>query len=250
MESAESGPLTLRVCSYNIHKGVCASNVRPILPQVRHSIRTVNADLMFLQEVVGETKRSAPSDIMHQLPQFEFLADEVWPHYAYGRNAIYQQGHHGNAILSKHPFAHWDNVNVSQWRFSQRGVLLGRLQIGVYVACVHFGLISKERKKQLAQLLDLIEERVPSGAPLIIAGDFNDWSGSLDREIERRSHWNEVGRSISGRRARTFPARLPLFAMDRVYFRNMNLVDAEVLSGMPWQRLSDHCAVYAEFSVG
>lgn len=242
-------PISLRVCSYNIHKGVCASNVRPILPQLRHSIRTINADLMFLQEVVGEKKRSDPGDIIHQLPQFEFLADEVWPHYAYGRNAIYQQGHHGNAILSKHPFAHWDNVNVSQWRFSQRGVLLGRLQIGVYVACIHFGLIGKERKKQLAQLLDLIEERVPAEAPLIIAGDFNDWNGSLDREIERRSHWSEVGRSISGRRARTFPARLPLFAMDRVYFRNLKLVDAEVLSGMPWQRLSDHCAVYAEFSV-
>ena len=59
-------PITLRVCSYNIHKGVCASNVRPILPQLRHSIRTINADLMFLQEVVGEKKRFASGEIDEQ----------------------------------------------------------------------------------------------------------------------------------------------------------------------------------------
>ncbi len=35
--------------------------------------------------------------------QFAFLADEIWPHFAYGKNAIYSAGHHGNAILSKHP---------------------------------------------------------------------------------------------------------------------------------------------------
>jgi hypothetical protein len=29
----------------------------------------------------------------------------------------------------------------------------------------------------------------------------------------------------------------------------MELIDAEVLSGMPWQQLSDHCALYAEFSI-
>ena len=44
----------LRVCTYNIHKGFCAANIRPILQELRHAIRTVDADLVFLQEVVGE----------------------------------------------------------------------------------------------------------------------------------------------------------------------------------------------------
>ncbi|MEH6559325.1 MAG: endonuclease/exonuclease/phosphatase family protein [Oceanicoccus sp.] len=253
-DQAESEPLQLRLCSYNIHKGVCAANSRAILPQLRHSIRTVNADMMFLQEVVGE-KQLADLRINDsrgsavEYPQFEFLADEVWPHYAYGRNAIYQTGHHGNAILSKYPFDEWDNTDVSQWRFSQRGILLGKLKIGVYVICTHFGLLARERKRQLVHLLDLISQRIPDTAPLIIAGDFNDWSGSLDREIRRRAQVKDVYKEVYGRRAKTFPAKFPVFAMDRIYYRNINLMDAEVLSGMPWQQLSDHCALYAEFSI-
>ena len=87
----------LRVCTYNIHKGFCAGNVRPILQELRHAIRMVDADLVFLQEVVGERLYlekgkdtiDKPASIY---PQFEYLADEVWPHHAYGRNAIYQKG--------------------------------------------------------------------------------------------------------------------------------------------------------------
>lgn len=253
-DQAENKPLRLRLCSYNIHKGVCAANSRAILPQLRHSIRTVNADMMFLQEVVGEKqladlKANKVSGPAVEYPQFEFLADEVWPHYAYGRNALYQTGHHGNAILSKYPFDEWDNTDVSQWRFSQRGILLGKLEIGIYVICTHFGLLARERKRQLVHLLDLVAERVPDTAPLIIAGDFNDWSGSLDREIRRRACVKDVYREIYGRRAKTFPAKFPVFAMDRIYYRNIDLMDAEVLSGMPWQQLSDHCALYAEFSI-
>ena len=247
-------PLQLRLCSYNIHKGICAANSRAILPQLRHSIRTVNADMMFLQEVVGEKqladlRSKKVSGAAVEYPQFEFLADEVWPHYAYGRNALYQTGHHGNAILSKYPFDEWDNTDVSHWRFSQRGILMGKLDIGLYVICTHFGLFGRERKRQLVQLLDLVAERVPSTAPLIIAGDFNDWSGSLDWQIRRRIGVQDVYREAYGRRAKTFPAKFPLFSMDRIYYRNMELIDAEVLSGMPWQQLSDHCALYAEFSI-
>ena len=96
----------LRVCSYNIHKGFCAVNIRPILQNLRHAIRTIDADLVFLQEVVGERLSSLDDnnkqgETTNSYPQFEYLADEVWPHHAYGRNAIYQKGHHGNAILSK-----------------------------------------------------------------------------------------------------------------------------------------------------
>jgi len=247
-------PLQLRLCSYNIHKGICAANSRAILPQLRHSIRTVNADMMFLQEVVGEKQLAdlsskKVSGAAVEYPQFEFLADEVWPHYAYGRNALYQTGHHGNAILSKYPFDEWDNTDVSHWRFSQRGILLGKLEIGLYVICTHFGLFGRERKRQLVQLLDLVAERVPDAAPLIIAGDFNDWSGSLDRQIRHRIGVQDVYREAYGRRAKTFPAKFPVFSMDRIYYRNMELIDAEVLSGMPWQQLSDHCALYAEFSI-
>lgn len=244
----------LRVCTYNIHKGFCAANIRPILQELRHAIRTVDADLVFLQEVVGErlaTGKGQVKDIdpPFSYPQFEYLADEVWPHHAYGRNAIYQKGHHGNAILSKNTFIDLDNIDISQWWFSQRGLLFGELKIGIYVVCIHLGLFGVERRKQLKMLAELLTQKVPKHAPLIIAGDFNDWTGTLHRQLISKLSIKEAYNETYNRLAKTFPARLPLFAMDRIYYRNLKLLDAEVLSGAPWQRLSDHRALSAIFSL-
>src|SRR5687768_17641985 len=89
--------------------------------------------------------------------QFEFLADEVWSHYAYGKNAILDTSHHGNAILSKYPFTAWANINVSLFQRASRSLLHGSLQIPgivtrVHVLCVHFGLLGFERKSQIFAL--------------------------------------------------------------------------------------------------
>ncbi len=49
----------IKVLSYNVHKGFCASNRRFLLDEIRDNIRQVDADLVFLQEVVGENQRHA-----------------------------------------------------------------------------------------------------------------------------------------------------------------------------------------------
>ncbi len=244
----------LRICTYNIHKGFSAANIRPILRELRHAIRMVDADLVFLQEVVGslldaEEDGDLTGKPASGYPQFEYLADEVWPHHAYGRNAIYQKGDHGNAILSKNPFLDLNNIDISQWWFSQRGMLFGELKIGIHVVCIHFGLFRGERRRQLKKLLELLAQRVPEDSPLIIAGDFNDWNGALHRELTTRFRLKEAYNETYNRLAKTFPSRLPLFAMDRIYYRNLQLLDAEVLSGAPWQQLSDHRALSAIFSI-
>ncbi len=234
----------IRICSYNIHKGFNSSNLRFLLDEIRHAIRTIDSDLVFLQEVMGEDLHE---DKERHTNQFEYLADSVWTHYAYGHNAIYDSGHHGNAILSKHPFTEWQNYDVSRWSFSQRGVLIGKTQIGLYLACIHFGLLATERRSQLKSLINLIRNEVPDDAPLIIAGDFNDWTLTTDRKIKKKLQVKEANSEITGKPALTFPGKLPLLPMDRIYYRNLNLIDAEVLSGNPWQKLSDHCAVSAIF---
>lgn len=235
---------TLRICSYNIHKGFNAANRRFLLDDIRHAIRTVDADFVFLQEVMGEDLRRPGSSNGNQ---FEFLADSIWPHYAYGHNAVYERGHHGNAMLSKYSFLLFENHDVSRWSFSQRGVLLGKVSIGVYLACVHLGLFAAERKTQLNALAGIIQRFVPDDAPLIIAGDFNDWTGRLNPHIQQQLHVKEAYSEIFGKLPRTFPGALPILPTDRIYFRNLQLDDAEVLSGAPWNRLSDHCALSAIF---
>ncbi|GAB1260071.1 endonuclease/exonuclease/phosphatase family protein [Aurantivibrio plasticivorans] len=239
---------TIRVLSYNIHKGFNPSNSRFILDEMRHAIRTVNAELVFLQEVTGNNeKQGKRHDNWIPEAQFEFLADQMWHHYAYGKNAIYQHGHHGNAILSKLPFEFWENTDVSQFKFSQRGILHGVIKHGIHVFCLHLGLLGVERRTQINMLIDTITKRVPLDAPLIIAGDFNDWNCSLDKRLKKSLNLREAFSEARGKPARTFPAAFPIFQLDRIYFRNLRLVDSSLLVDDHWQGLSDHCALYAEF---
>jgi endonuclease/exonuclease/phosphatase family metal-dependent hydrolase len=238
---------TVRVLSYNIHKGFNFGNTRFLLKEIRHSIRLVNADLVFLQEVVGANDRHRQRIHNWAPQQFEFLADEMWPHYAYGKNAIYSHGHHGNAILSRRPFAHYNNLDISHVPTSQRGILSGQIDTGLHLVNLHFGLLEFERKRQMEQLCTLLEQHIPMDTPLILAGDFNDWRRRSHETLLQQPGLSEAFCEKHHQLARTFPARLPLFPMDRIYFRNMDLEDAEILSGDPWRELSDHCALYAEF---
>jgi len=245
---------TLRVISYNIHKGFSFGNTRYLLDEMRHSIRMVNADIVFLQEVVGENTQKRQSIDKWEPQQFEYLADDVWPHFAYGKNAIYSHGHHGNAILSHFPFDTFDNINVSHIPTSQRGILIGKMchddfPAGIHLVCLHFGLFAFERRRQIAMLCEKIESSLPTDAPLLIAGDFNDWNLKSDQQLRSRLGLQEALLQKQGKSARTFPAFAPVLAMDRIYYRNLELLDAEVLSGHPWNDLSDHCALYAEFNL-
>jgi endonuclease/exonuclease/phosphatase family metal-dependent hydrolase len=45
---------TLRVLTYNIHKGFNTGNRRFVLHQIREALISADADVMFLQEMQGE----------------------------------------------------------------------------------------------------------------------------------------------------------------------------------------------------
>lgn len=240
----------LRVLSYNVHKGFCSANRQFLLKQIRESIRSVDAEVVFLQEVVGENSQHASQiDGWIDESQFEFLADTVWPHFSYGKNAVYDHGHHGNAILSKYPIIASENIDISLYPRSQRGLLLSIIEPGIYVICVHMGLLGWERHQQFKRLMAVIEDKIPAGAPLIIAGDFNDWSGSLHLRFKHSLKLSEASVQVNGKLAKTFPAKRPVLRLDRIYFRGFNAVAAKRLNGEPWRSLSDHCALYAELKL-
>ena len=240
--------ISLRVCSYNIHKGFSANNGHFLLKEIRHAIRLVNADMLFLQEVVGENTRKAFS-VPNWIPetQFEFLADSVWPHHAYGKNAVYDHGHHGNAILSRYPLSDWNNVDLSMIPFSNRGLLHAKILGHLHLFCVHFGLMTFEQKAQLKRVVEIVNQNTDITDPVIIAGDFNDWRNKAASILQKQLNLQEVTSSICSKPCATFPAFFPILPMDRIYFRGLDLVDGDVLTGSPWHALSDHCAVYAEF---
>lgn len=244
--------MPLKILSYNIHKGFTLGNRRFVLSQIRQAIQKVHADLVFLQEVIGDHKehsRRVPT--WPSTSQFEFLADSVWPHYAYGKNAVYDAGHHGNAILSKYPFTQWENLNISTNRLEQRGMLHCVLDVPgqpyqLHTITLHLNLLKRGRLVQVENLCQRIEQCVPHDSPLIICGDFNDWTEDVSTILENRLDVNEAHHDIHDHHARTFPAIMPVLKLDRIYFRGMHPLQAAALKGDPWRNLSDHTAIYAE----
>ncbi|PKM12561.1 MAG: hypothetical protein CVV13_04935 [Gammaproteobacteria bacterium HGW-Gammaproteobacteria-3] len=244
----------LRVLTYNIHKGFNVGNRRFVLHQIRDALVATDADVLLLQEIQGTHQHKAQKVTdWPELSQCEFIAEGIWPHFAYGKNATYAAGHHGNVILSKHPFDQAENINVSPFTWASRSLLHGVLHLpgtcDIHVVCIHFGLTGKERRLQLARLCERIESHVPHTAPLLVAGDFNDWRGQAERELHAHLDLQEVFRVTEGRHARTFPVWMPLLPMDRIYYRGMTPHSCQCLTGAPWQTLSDHTPLMASFDL-
>ena len=86
---------------------------------------------------------------------------------------------------------------------------------------------------------------IPPDAPLIIAGDFNDWQNRMSATLARELDVQDVFHLHSGAPARSYPARLPLLRLDRIYVRGFGVIHSEVHVGGAWQRLSDHAALSA-----
>lgn len=244
-------PLAIKVLTLNMHKGFTSFNRRFVLHELREAIRSVGADLVFLQEVLGDDATSRIALMRRpRMPQYEFLADTLWPHFSYGRNAVYPEGHHGNALLSKFPIRRFTNTDISVAGPERRGILHCVLRLpawstDVHAICVHLGLAASHRLKQLDRVCELIRT-LPPQEPLILAGDFNDWRVRADSILERCAGLVEVNTSRCGRPARTFPAIWPLLRLDRIYCRNATIERPAVLSHAPWSRLSDHAGLLAE----
>jgi endonuclease/exonuclease/phosphatase family metal-dependent hydrolase len=242
---------TLHIATYNIHKGFSNFNRRMVVHELRDRLRNLGADVVFLQEVQGGHSRHGTrfADWPEE-PQYEFLADSVWKDFAYGRNAVYDLGHHGNAMLSRYPIVRWENKDISTHALESRGLLHCEIEVEgwrsmLHCVCVHLGLTNRGRRTQLMALRRRIEEMVPPDAPLIVAGDFNDWRMHARSLLARPLHMSEVFEITRGGPARSFPSALPLLQLDRIYVRGFRVRRAAVHHGRPWSRISDHAALSA-----
>jgi endonuclease/exonuclease/phosphatase family metal-dependent hydrolase len=243
-------PATLRITTYNIHKGFSQFNRRMMVHELRERLRHLGSDIVFLQEVQGlHLRHAATHDNWPADPQHEFLAADVWQACAYGCNVVYDHGHHGNAILSRLPIVDSHNQDVTHLQFERRGLLHSQIALAdgstVHCVCVHLSLFGRSRLLQLSALADYLDRIAPDGTPLIVAGDFNDWRNRADLLLRERLQLTEVFCGASGRPARSFPAGLPLFRLDRIYVRGFSVERAEVHYGLPWSRISDHAALSA-----
>lgn len=242
---------TISLVTYNIHKGFGVGAVRFLLPKMREALSALTPDFVFLQEVQGQHSRKAKRIQTWPLaPQFEYMAEKLWPHYIYAKNAVYDAGHHGNAILSKYPFESFENLNLSKHIRASRGMLHCQIRYkntNLHLLCVHLGLFKTERAVQCELLMQRIRSVVPQNEPLIMAGDFNDWRNHLSSRLAEELAIDEAFYEIEGRHARSFPALRPSLSVDRIYYRGLDIMEVACLDGKPWRTLSDHIPLYARF---
>lgn len=144
---------------------------------LRLGLHGLRPDLLFLQEVQGRNDRHGRLHAQH-----ESLAAALHMDVAYGCNAIKSQSDHGNALLSRHSIVSFENQDISDHRLEQRGLLHGVINVGgreVHCFVVHLGLFAGGRVRQIEVMTERIKRMVPDEAPILIAGDFNDWKDRL-----------------------------------------------------------------------
>jgi endonuclease/exonuclease/phosphatase family metal-dependent hydrolase len=269
--------MKLRVATYNIHKGVTGLRGRPRIHDVRGALHAIDADLVFLQEVQDRNDRLLRHAQSPRTNQLAFLATDRYSHHAYGMNAVYPHGHHGNAILSRYTIETHANHDISDHMLESRGLLHAVVHLGrkdhkdhkdhkAHLICVHLGLIKRSRVRQAQFLIDFAQREIPPAAPLIVAGDFNDWQRRVDPLLCEGLRLIEVGSALQApprmldrllpwrkppapQPARTFPAFAPWLTLDRIYVRGFEVLRTEVPRGVAWARRSDHAPLIAELKL-
>jgi endonuclease/exonuclease/phosphatase family metal-dependent hydrolase len=91
-----------------------------------------------------------------------------------------------------------------------------------------------------------INLHIPSDAPVIMAGDFNDWRGRGVDDFALLVGMKDSSIETTGKRARTFPARVPFLPLDRIYIRGLTAKASTTYYRGVWRKLSDHAALFVE----
>lgn len=141
-------------------------------------------------------------------------------------------------------------------RFERRGLLHCPVQLPglskvLHCVCVHLSIFARSRRRQLDALAGYIEGIAEPDSPLIIAGDFNDWRNEADALLAHRLGMIEAfGGAAGGLKSpgRSFPSKHPLLRLDRIYVRGFTVERAEMHSGAPWSKISDHAALSAHLN--
>lgn len=236
----------LKVVTLNIQK----RNRFPLKSErIERSLLGAEWDLIFLQECLLEHDGKVIG-LEKLLQSFPYQATSVSRKF---RNGIWM----GNAILSKLPLSHIKSLNFSHARgMSQRSALAARLEHeghNYLVISLHLGLMEKERASQLKDILAYCHDSAHEFEGLVLAGDFNDWSGQCHRTI---SMWSQVHKnwealcslekiSTSDLPA-TYPAIFPILALDRIYA--WGACKVQTLKSLSQPVISDHRALVAEIS--
>ena len=225
---AQLGPQCLRVATYNLHGCVGYDDARDP-KRIARVIAELGCDTVGLQEVYG----------------LDELASELGMRAVAGPPFVYHGRHVGNALLTRRPvlsFRHYDYTWASR---EPRSLLDVEIEVGgapLRVLVGHFGLGWRERRFQIRKLLQLLHA-TPRHERVVILADINEWLPLSLRALHKL-----LGQSPG---ERTFPARWPLFALDRVWVHPKGaLLAVEAHRTALAMEASDHLPLRAMVAAG
>lgn len=222
----------LRLASYNIRAGLGMDLRRDPL-RVLDAIAGFKADVVALQEAdfrTGLRPTALPRDLIESHTGLRPLP--------VAENDV-SLGWHGIALLARPDLK---AANVHRYPLpglEPRGAIAVDLP-NLRIVGVHLGLLRHSRRRQLDHIreeLDALPAR-----PTVILGDFNEWSRTVGLgRLARRYTILTPGR--------TFPASLPLGALDRVaHCDRLAVKMLDVPRRAKARHASDHLPILAEVS--
>ena len=227
--------MRLRVATYNVHR--CVGRDGRFDPErVAGVLRQLDADVLALQELQWRS-----DDALHLLDEF---AQRLGQHALPGPTLLRPDGHYGNALLTRLEVRRVHRVDLTVGGLEPRGAIdaqLGTREGELRVVATHLGLRPGERRLQLRRLLARLDEGPQH--PTVLMGDINEWF-MWGRPLRWLHAW--FGRPPS---PASFPARLPLLALDRIWMRPRHrLLRVSVHDSHGARHASDHLPVLAEIA--
>ena len=239
--SSPDNPVVIRVATYNIKHGRGMDGVLD-LERTLATLKSLNADVIALQEVDDQARRSGGVD------QASWLAERLGMHAAYGAFMDFQGGRYGLAILSRRPI-----LSHESWRLPEgnepRVALATRIETDagevITAVAVHFDWV-KDDGFRYAQALETLRQIQTLDTPWIVFGDFNDVPDSRTMNAFRKVAGNARKPSDS---SATFPADEPNIEIDYILSGPSSSWSPTSATVIKESIASDHRPVVAELNL-
>ncbi len=241
--------LSIRLVSYNIHKGIGGVDRLYRPERIVEVLDHCAGDVVFLQEVDEGVPRSRRDR------QVDLIGDALdLPYRCYAPNVRLREGHYGNAVLSRWPIDRWENIDLTIPLKKKRSALHARMTVKegrrtarLWLFNTHLGLSGLERRAQVRRILAwLSRHHAPHDAGLIVGGDMNDVFNQLGPRVLLPAGFEGPKRPHL-----TFPASAPLRALDKVFVRGSLHIEGAHRSRMKLaQQASDHLPIVFDLRAG
>lgn len=216
-----------RIVSYNVHACV-GTDGRFDPDRILYVLEALGADFVALQEF--EDRPHANGTLS------EHFADRLGMHPYAGPTLRRKDAPYGNLMLASRKASRIRTHDLSEPGAEPRGAIEATFDVGdrrLRFFATHLGLRATERRRQVIRLLEIVS--ATESDITVLAGDVNEWRPgaftlrALARAFDFRT------------RSRTFPARVPALALDRIYVSpGTRVIGHYVDRSQRSRRASDH----------